>query len=345
MKRLEEEGTTMKEEIRLLRDWLEEEKFGRRKLEEKLDELVREKDERKREVEEEKAERKKEVEKERAEWKKEVEKEKNERKKEAEKEKEEKRKGEEKEKEERERRAVEDRRSPAEQRDQLGGVERQRRSVVLTDSNGREATPDSVKRHISPEERDKHDVKLHVAYTTEEAFRRVGAGEIDVRNATVIIDNLTNDVRGTRQRQAVSPEELVQRVDQLRERLRAAGATATVVCEIKPMEVLDVSSHNRALHRYLQAQGEWGCPTQIRRSFLQRDGYHLRQQYDAVLDRTYACAIRGIPVPSPTPTEDFVPEIDRRRRDFNWPSLPGNGNRLGQRRGGGNPMNLHGWGW
>ena len=217
---------------------------------------------------------------------------------------------------------------------------------MLTDSNGREATPDSIKRHIPPDEREEHDVRLHVAYTTEEAFRRVDSGEIDVKNTTVIIDNLTNDVRGTRQRPAVSPEELVKKVDRLREKLRAAGATATVVCEVKPMEILDVSLHNKALHYYLQAQGRsgYGCPTQIRRSFLQRDGFHIRQQYDSVLDRTYACAIRGIPVPSPTPTEDFMPEIDRRRREANWPRLPGS-NMWGQRRGGEGPMNVHGWGW
>ena len=292
---------------------------------------------------------KKEMEKEKEEWKKEVAKENEERKKEVEKEKEDRRKEMEKEKNERET-TIEGRRSHGErngeQHSQHGGGER-KQSIVLTDSNGRGSTPDSVMNHIPLEERGKHDVKLHVAYTAGEAFRRVGDGEIDVRNATVIIDNLTNDVRGTRLRPAASPQELVQRVHSLRERLRAAGATATVVCEVKPMEVVDVTPHNKALNDYLYNLGRsgHGCMTQVRRSYLQRDGYHLRPQYDAVLDRTYAYAIRGVPVPSPTPTGDFVPEFSRRRRDRDWPALSGGDYGWSQREGGETPVIVHGFSW
>ena len=41
--RLEQEGTTMKEEIRLLLNWLVEERWGRRKMEEKLQKRKRRK--------------------------------------------------------------------------------------------------------------------------------------------------------------------------------------------------------------------------------------------------------------------------------------------------------------
>ena len=323
-------------------------------MEEKLEELVKEKEEREKKAEEEREEKKKVVEKEKAERKKEVEKEREEWRKEVEKEKEERKKEVEKEKEERKRRREttdetgndrEQRSQDGEQRSQHGGGERSRLSVILTDSNGRDSTSDSVKNHIPLGERGDHEIKLHVAYTTEEAFRRVGDGGIDVRNATVIIDNLTNDVRGTRLRPALSPQELVQRVDILRERLRAAGATAAVVCEVKPMEVVDVTPYNKALDDYLRSRGIYGCATQVRRSFLQRDGFHIRPQYDAVLDRSYACAVRGVPVPSPTPTSDFVPEFVKRRRNQEWPTLSASDSGWGQRGGGEAPVIVHGWSW
>ena len=42
---LEEEGRTLKEEVRLLRDWLEEERWARQRLEERLTGLTEEKEE------------------------------------------------------------------------------------------------------------------------------------------------------------------------------------------------------------------------------------------------------------------------------------------------------------
>ena len=47
-------------------------------------------------------------------------------------------------------------------------------------------------------------------------------GKADVRGAIVVIDNLTNDVRGTWRRAAATPEELVRRVDISRGDLRQA---------------------------------------------------------------------------------------------------------------------------
>ena len=216
--------------------------------------------------------------------------------------------------------------------------------MFLTDSNGREATSNSILNHVPREWRDKFDVRVVPAYTTEEAFIRVGNGDVDVRNAVVVIDVLTNDVRGTRQREAVSPEDLIWRVGMLRQRLREAGATATVVCQIKPMEVVDVTAHNALLHDYLRAQGGsgYGCLTQVRRQFLKRDGFHVLPQYDSLIDRTYACAMMGWEVPNPTPSEDFTPEYARRRYRAEWPSLA---RRVdgGQRVGFEGPRNSYGW--
>jgi len=58
-----------------------------------------------------------------------------------------------------------------------------KRCVILTDSNGREITPDSVKRYIVREERDEYNVELVIAYTLEEAIRRVERREIDVNGS------------------------------------------------------------------------------------------------------------------------------------------------------------------
>ena len=216
--------------------------------------------------------------------------------------------------------------------------------MILTDSNGREATPHSILNHVPVGDRDKFDVRVVPVYTTEEAFYRVGNGDVDVNNAIVIVDVLTNDVRGTRQRQAASPEDLVWRVDQLRGRLKQAGASTSVICQIKPMEVADVTAHNAHLDNYLRAQGGpgYGCRTQVRRNFLKRDGFHVSPQFDSIIDRTYACAMLGWPVPNPTPLEDFAPEFARRRYDAEWPSMV---RRTGWNQGVGHqgPRNIHGW--
>ena len=106
-----------------------------------------------------------------------------------------------------------------------------------------------------------------------------------------------------------------------------AGATAVIVCQIKPMQTIDVTPYNSLLNDYLRREKEngrqgYGCRTQIRMCFLRGDGYHIKPEYDSVIDRTYACAFLGIPVPNPTPWDAFVPEAVRRKWDAEWPRLP-----------------------
>ena len=136
------------------------------------------------------------------------------------------------------------------------------------------------------------------------------------------------------------------RTDRLRRSILAAGATAVIICEIKPMWHIDVTPFNSRLHDYLTALGGYGygIDTQIRLDFLKSDGFHIKREYDSVLDRTYAYAIMGIPVPSPTPKDEFVPFHIRRMREVEFPALPGRGNaQMGMRAEG--QTAIHGWRW
>ena len=190
------------------------------------------------------------------------------------------------------------------------------------------------------EEREGLDIEVVTAFTLEEAHSRIENGGINVAGATVILDNLTNNVRGMRNRQALDPRGLVYRVDRVRGVLRNAGAAGTVVCQIKPMEVTDVRPFNQQLHNYLRSEslhgrGGFGSKTQIRLDYLKPDGYHVRPEFAGVIDRTYACAILGQEVPFPTPTDQFTPTLARRRFEKEWP-------RIGERA---NHNEYHGWKW
>ena len=162
-----------------------------------------------------------------------------------------------------------------------------------------------------------------------------------MRGAVVVVDCLTNEVRGSWRRKALSPDELVERVHGLRCRLLMAGAEAVVICYLKPMEVRDVRPYNVTLHEYLRAMGPtgFGCQTQVRiRDLDPRDGFHVLPQVKTVLDRTYAFAIMGLPVPCPTEEEDFIPTLVRRSYEAQWPRVG-----VDQRRGVGAQFANHGW--
>ena len=210
---------------------------------------------------------------------------------------------------------------------------RKKRCIVLTDSNGSQVTHHSIMNHVPREMRGEVSFDVVVAYTLDEAHRRIDRGEIRVEGATVIIDDLTNDVRGTRHRPAATPQQLVRLVDTLRRRVMAAGAEAVIVCQLKPMQVVDVTPFNELLNEYLRREKErgrdgYGCQTQIRLEHLKGDGYHIRPDFASVLDRTYACAFIGIDVPDPTPWDEFAPSFVRRRWEADWPRLVGGGTQM-----------------
>ena len=204
------------------------------------------------------------------------------------------------------------------------------RCVILTDSNGREATQDSIKNHVPRERREELEIEVAVAYTLDEAYRRIDRGEIRIEGAVVLVDTLTNDVRGTRSRPAVTPQQLLRLIDGLRRKIMAAGAVAVVICQLKPMQIVDVTPYNELLSDYLRREKErgrdgYGCRTQIRLDSLKGDGYHMRPEFWSVLERTYACALLGMEVPFPTPWDEFAPDYIRQKWESEWPRLVGGG--------------------
>ena len=72
---------------------------------------------------------------------------------------------------------------------------------------------------------------------------------------------------------------------------------------------------------------------------LKPDGYHIRPEFDSLLDKTYACALLGCFVPEPTPFDNFAPDFARRRFMSEFPRLV-RGQEEGQR-----PASSHGWLW
>ena len=203
--------------------------------------------------------------------------------------------------------------------------------VIFTDSNGREATADSVRSHMPRDERGRYDIDIKVAYRVEDATQLVLRREIDVAGRYVVIDDLTNNVRGNVRQPADTPEQLVERVDQLRRALLSASAAAVVVMEVKPMRYVDVRPYNYLLSSYLMnCQAGYGSKTMIQMEHLKYDGYHVSPMFGSVLDRSYACALLGTHVPCPTLPDGFTPEFVRRRMEESWP-------RLGNRGWGGGP--------
>ena len=199
--------------------------------------------------------------------------------------------------------------------------------IVITDSNGERATQETIRNHIPQGQREKYEIRVVVAYRLEDAYDRVEEGSLNVENAYVIIDNVTNNIRGGKKHYPEPPDLVSDRVAALRELILANSAKAVVVCELKPMKRVDVRYHSLRIHNYLVScgKGGFGCRTQIRMRYLRDDGFHIQPKFDSIVDRTYACALLGIHVPDPTPFDDLTPEYERRRWDKQYPRLGGRG--------------------
>jgi hypothetical protein len=125
----------------------------------------------------------------------------------------------------------------------------------------------------------------------------------------VILDIGTNDVRGTGRVPQSRPGNVGWRYERVGRLLFEKRAVGLVVCELKPMSFMDVAPylwaiHSACLRLRTHRHGVHGVQTQTCVSHLRKDGYHILPSFSTILDMTYACAIRGILVPCPTPSWD-----------------------------------------
>ena len=154
---------------------------------------------------------------------------------------------------------------------------------------------------MSPAEKEAFEIEIAVAYTLGEAVQRVGRGAINVRDSVVVIDTLTNDIRGTRLRPPLSTDDFINGIDRLRLTLKTAGAKSIIVCQVKPMTMKDVRPYNDSLSVYLRGRRWgpyfWGLPTQIKHNHLKPDGFHVKRQFHWLVCETYARAVESACTP------------------------------------------------
>ena len=201
-----------------------------------------------------------------------------------------------------------------------------RRCVVMCDSNGKGVTPDTIGNHIRREERWKWEVQVEQVFTLWGVRDKVRRGEIRVEGARVVVDCMTNDVRGTRAQRPVEPWELEERLRVVIGELRRSGAGEVVLCEMKPMRDINVVPYNIRIHALILCnEGVGGCSTQIQHDYLKEDGYHVRPEFGSVLDRTYACAVMDRTVPCPYFDSGIYDWHTRRHWEQEWPPLWGRG--------------------
>jgi hypothetical protein len=174
--------------------------------------------------------------------------------------------------------------------------------LVLTDSNGAGTTQDTIKRHMPRERQNKCRIRVVSTYTLFEAFEKVRDGRIRVAGVRVILDVTTNDIRGARGQAQTTPQELTARVGKVVAIIKEKGARGVTICEVKPMNLMDVTPFSKLLHRNCKSRKIGWCQTQLGVGDLKNDGYHILPSSLKVLDGTYAYAVMGMPVPNPTQT-------------------------------------------
>ena len=119
------------------------------------------------------------------------------------------------------------------------------------------------------------------------------------------------------------------------------SAAATVVIEIKPIRHLDVTPFNRTIHDLCKPrQKVFGCRTQVTMRDLGRDGFHVSPYCADVIDKTFACALLGIPVPNPTLFQDFFHPEQTEGYRHEFPRISET-----DRSGRGGVTTIHGWRW
>ena len=87
------------------------------------------------------------------------------------------------------------------------------------------------------------------------------------------MDCIMNDVRGTRLQERMEPGEVAERLRRVIGEME--GAEEVVVCEVKPMQHINVVPFNARIHGLLDKGRAKGCRTQVRHEHLGWDGYHI----------------------------------------------------------------------
>jgi hypothetical protein len=163
---------------------------------------------------------------------------------------------------------------------------------------------------------------VEVIYTLMEAYGKLGRGSLKVEGEAVLLEVSTNDVRGTERVLQTWPHEVAGRFERVARLLLEKGAVGVCVCEVKPMNYMDVATYSNAIHSAslrMRAQGHQvqGMQTQTGVSHLKKDGFHILPSFSGVLDRTYPCAVIGVPVLCPTPSWD---RYQNPRLKDRWPT-------------------------
>ena len=153
--------------------------------------------------------------------------------------------------------------------------------------------------------------------------------DIRVGRARVIVDCIKNDVRGTRLQGRVERGEVVERLRSVIGEM--GGSEGIVVCEVKPMQHIDVVPFNARIHDLcLYTEGVEGCSTQVRHDYLRRYGYHITPKHGRLLDMLYECAMVGWLVPCPY-WDSVVYDMLAKWAKREWPPLGGRGANNGQK--------------
>jgi hypothetical protein len=155
-----------------------------------------------------------------------------------------------------------------------------------------------------------------------EVWDKLEQGVLKVEGETVSLDVGTNNVRGTERVPRSWPGDVGWRNKRVRRLLFEKRAAGLVTCELKPMSFLDVALYLWAIHSAclrLCTHGHHvhGIQTQTGISHLRKNGYHILRSFSTILDMTYACAMREIPVPCPTPSWDRYRDPTLKDR---WPT-------------------------
>jgi hypothetical protein len=136
--------------------------------------------------------------------------------------------------------------------------------------------------------------------------------------AHVIIDVTTNDLQGARALPRAAPEEVTDHVERLVAAVKEKAVVGVIICETKPMSIMNVTPLSDILHRRCQKQKVGWCQTQVKLEHMKEDGYHIRPPFLQIIDNTCACAVMWVRVPHPTlPYKKWKHQL----REQEWPRM------------------------